>query len=110
LRATFDTTQLLRAVDDLDTVRALLADPDELRADLLRLHGMAHTLINDGPVSITSADETITELAVDIEAELESLSTLFLAIRQRLRPLLALTPDGQPGTAVDGIVELPSKP
>src|SRR3546814_2544291 len=34
LRTTFDTTQLLRAVDDLDTICALVADPDELRTDL----------------------------------------------------------------------------
>ena len=93
LRATFDTTHLLRAVDDLDIVRAVLADPDELRADLLRLHGMAHTLINGGALSATSVDETITELAADIEAELESMSALLLAIRQRIRPLLTLTPD-----------------
>src|SRR3546814_11787040 len=44
LRTTFDTTQLLRAVDDLDTICALVADPDELRTDLLRLHGMAHEI------------------------------------------------------------------
>lgn len=93
LRATFDTTHLLRAVDDLDTVRAVLADPDELRADLLRLHGMAHTLINGGALSATSVDETIIELAADVEAELESMSALLLAIRQRIRPLLTLTPD-----------------
>ncbi len=93
LRTTFDTTHLLRAVDDLDTVRAILADPDELRADLLRLHGMAHTLINGGAVSATSVDETLAELAADIETELERMSALLLTIRQRLRPLLTLTPD-----------------
>lgn len=93
LRATFDTTHLLRAVDDLDTVRAVLADPDELRADLLRLHGMAHTLVNGGAIAATRVDETIAELAAIIEAELESMSALLLAIRQRIRPLLTLTPD-----------------
>src|SRR3546814_14574674 len=93
LRTTFDTTQLLRAVDDLDTVCALVADPDELRTDLLRLHGMAHALINGGAISTTSVDETIAELAVDIEAELDDMSALLLAIRQRIRPLLALIRD-----------------
>ncbi|NMW22944.1 transposase [Rhodanobacter denitrificans] len=93
LRATFDTTHLLRAVDDLDTVRAVLADPDELRADLLRLHGMTHTLVNGGAIAATSVDETIVELAANIEAELESMSTVLLAIRKRIRPLLTLTPD-----------------
>src|SRR3546814_5008872 len=88
LRTTFDTTQLLRAVDDLDTICALVADPDELRTDLLRLHGMAHALINGGAISTTSVDETIAELAVDIEAELGDMSALPLAIRQRIRPLL----------------------
>ncbi len=93
LRATFDTTDLLRAVDELDTVRAALADPDELRADLLRLHGMAHNLINGGALSATSVDETIAELAAGIEAELESMSALLLTIKQRIRPLLTLAPD-----------------
>lgn len=54
---------------------------------------MAHTLINGGALSATSVDETITELAADIEAELESMSALLLTIRQRIRPLLTLTPD-----------------
>src|SRR3546814_9840926 len=40
LRTTFDTTQLLRAVDDLATICAPVADPDELRTDLLLLHGI----------------------------------------------------------------------
>lgn len=93
LRATFDTTELLRAVDALDSVRAVLANPDELRADLLRLHGMAHTLINGGALSATSLDETLAELAADIEAELERMSALLLTIRQRIQPLLTLAPE-----------------
>src|SRR3546814_15502275 len=90
LRTTFDTTQLLRAVDDLDTICALVADPDELRTDLLRLHGMAHALINGGAISTTSVDETIAEWAVDTEADLADMSAFLLAIRQRIRPILAL--------------------
>src|SRR3546814_255654 len=73
LRTTFDTTQLLRAVDDLDTICALVADPDELRTDLLRLHGMAHALINGGAISQTSADKTTAQLGVDIAAEREDM-------------------------------------
>src|SRR3546814_1526225 len=76
LRTTFDTTQLLRAVDDLDTICALVADPDALRTDLLRLHGMSHALINGGAISTTSVDETIAELAVDIERSEEHTSAL----------------------------------
>src|SRR3546814_12622374 len=64
LRTTFDTTQLLRAVDDLDTICALVADPDELRTDLLRPHGMAHALINGGAISPTSVAETTPALAI----------------------------------------------
>lgn len=93
LRATFDTTHLLHAVDDIDIVRAVLADPDELRDDLLRLHGMTHALINGGAIATASVDETIPELAASIEAELERISALLLDIRQRIRPLLTLTPD-----------------
>jgi len=93
LRATFDTTHLLHAVDDIDIVRAVLADPDELRDDLLRLHLMTHALINGGAIATASADETIPELAANIEAELERISALLLDIRQRIRPLLTLAPD-----------------
>ena len=48
LQETFDTTTILRAVDQLDVIRSRCCDPAGLRDDLLRLHGMAHTVINGG--------------------------------------------------------------
>jgi hypothetical protein len=43
LQDSFDTAELLRAVDAIDQVRYR---DDDLRQDMLNLHGMAHNLIN----------------------------------------------------------------
>jgi hypothetical protein len=60
LQDSFDTTELLRAVDAIDQVRYR---DDDLRQDMLDLHGMAHNLINQDYSSGTPRDESIGELA-----------------------------------------------
>ncbi|MGA2842610.1 MAG: hypothetical protein ABSG18_21060 [Steroidobacteraceae bacterium] len=45
LRENFGTHELLDLVDALDEWRARIGDPNGLRADLLRLHAVAHTLV-----------------------------------------------------------------
>src|SRR3546814_13830901 len=57
------------------------------------MNGIADAQRSGGAISTTSVDETIAELAVEIEAELDDMSALLLAIRQRIRPLLALIRD-----------------
>ena len=47
LQSSFDTTVLLKTVDDLDEF--CVQWKQELRDDILRVHAMAHMVINDGP-------------------------------------------------------------
>ena len=55
LQSTFDTTELLKAVDDLDRFYAQWKR--ELRDDLLRVHAMAHSVINNAPLSCAAGEE-----------------------------------------------------
>jgi hypothetical protein len=67
LQASFDTRQMLAAVDDLD--RFCVQWKRELRGDLLRLHGMAHTVINGAPLASVPGEEGLSELAFSIADE-----------------------------------------
>ncbi|MEW5835055.1 MAG: hypothetical protein B7X39_19630 [Lysobacterales bacterium 14-68-21] len=91
LRATFDTTDLLRLVDLLDEVCVVLAYPDALRADMLRLHAMAHAVISGGPLSVASSPAALGELATEISMEADRVAALLAAIRRGVQPLEALT-------------------
>ena len=91
LRSTYDTTRLLHLIDHLDQVCAALADPDALRADLLRLHAMAHAVINGGPLSVASSPAAIGELAAEIHLEIDQLEGVLGSIRCSVRPLEALS-------------------
>lgn len=51
---TYDTTILLRMVDDLDAMLAEARAEDGLRDMLLRLHGMAHTVINGAGMTVAT--------------------------------------------------------
>ena len=62
LQGSFNTQQLLSAVDQLDRLRELVTTP-AFRDDLLRLHGMAHTIINGAAMTAPSGGEAIWELA-----------------------------------------------
>jgi len=68
LRETFETQRLLDAVDQVDQVAELVND-SSFRKDLLRLHGMAHTIINGAPKT-ASSKEAIWELAGALALEL----------------------------------------
>jgi hypothetical protein len=91
LQASFDTTQLLDAVTHLESLRAVMTDMDGLRADLLRLHAMAHTVINGGPLTAIGDEETITDLTADVQERLGELQAALLAIFTAVAPLEALT-------------------
>jgi hypothetical protein len=64
LRATLDTRQLLAAVDQTDQFCAQWRD--ELRSDLLALHGLAHTTVNGAPLAPAPGDETLAEMAASL--------------------------------------------
>ncbi|WP_253958972.1 Tn3 family transposase post-transcriptional regulator TnpC [Paraburkholderia fungorum] len=62
LQQRYDTTVIQQAVDLFDTIRAR-CEPDGLRDDLLRLHAMAHTVINGASLSCATDDLTLVEQA-----------------------------------------------
>ena len=91
----FETTWLLSAVDKLDEVRAMLADGEdletpELRTSLLKLHGLAMAVVNDG---VASKAEDFFELAQDIELEVSDMIEALQSIQRVLLKLGELYPD-----------------
>lgn len=65
LRGSFPTADLLRAADTIEAQRLWL------RSSLLRLHGMAHHLIDGAPQTVT-AKEPIWQLAEEIADQLDA--------------------------------------
>lgn len=73
----YDTAALLNVVDELDRIVGRARGPDGLRDMLLRLHGMAHVVINGAGLSGSTSQESLPELAFDTTAEiLQMISTL----------------------------------
>ncbi len=73
----FDTSKLLQMVDELDAVLGGVRQEDGLRDMLLRLHGMAHSVINGAALTVSANEETLPELAFDVSSEiLQIISTL----------------------------------
>jgi hypothetical protein len=65
---------LFSALSPDGPVTLLGADPltvERMRDMLLRLHGMAHTVINGASMSVPPGEESLPELAFDVTAELE---------------------------------------
>jgi len=92
LRENFGTHELLELVDALDEWRGRIGDPDGLRAGVLRLHAMAHTLVNGAPLTTNVENLAIWELADALESELMQIEGAKRAMKL-LRPLLKLAPD-----------------
>ncbi len=70
----FETHALLEAVDDLDSIRGILADgpnlePPQIRIDLMKLHKLAMRVCNE------AGDDSseLVELAIDLEDQLEEI-------------------------------------
>jgi len=91
LRDAFETQRLLDAIDQIDHVAELVADAS-FRKDLLRLHGMAHTIINGAPRT-TSGGETIWELAGALAMELEDVVEDLQSTLGLLHQLAELAPE-----------------
>jgi len=86
--ADFETQDLLEAVDDLDSIRGILADgehlePPQIRIDLLKLHGLALRVCNQGH---GDAGELL-ELATDIEYQIDDIRDAADRIAKVLREL-----------------------
>ena len=95
LHENFETTQLLTALDQLDQVRAILADgqhgqPPELRTELLRLHGLAMAAINQGRPDVVPE---LFDLAGALEMQVAELVEALEDIQQTLSKLNDLYPE-----------------
>jgi|SRR3990167_123461 len=76
LQRTYDTSKLLRAVEQLDRVVGNARGQDGLRDVLLRLHGMAHAVVNGAGLP-GSAEESLPELAFEATSEIrQTIATL----------------------------------
>lgn len=94
LQSAYDTTRMLDAVGRLDEVRASLYDPEGLREDLLRLHRIAHTLVNGAGLTVGTQDEFFVDQVTDVIDQLDQYVADLLGIRDVLRPLETLRPEG----------------
>lgn len=92
LQESFKTHRLLDAVDQMDRLAELISDAS-FRKDLLRLHGIAHTIINDAPKTLSSGKERIWELAGSLAMELEERMEDLSAILELLNQLAELAPE-----------------
>lgn len=91
----FETTWLTSAVENIDTLRGLLADrengePPEIRDDLLKLHGLAIEVVNNG---VTSKAEALFELAQAIEFQVTDMIEALEFIQRVFDRLNELYPD-----------------
>ena len=68
LQSSFDTRELLWAVEDLN--RFCAQWKRELRDDLLAVHNMAHTVINGAPPSAAPGEESLPGAAYSVGEEL----------------------------------------
>lgn len=89
LQQRYDTLVIQQAVDLFDTIR-VRCGPDGLRDDLLRLHSMAHTVINGASLSCSTDDLTLTEQADCVIEELEDWLLVLDRMVLALRPLQEL--------------------
>lgn len=91
----FETTDLLAAVDLLDTVRGVLGDgphwePPELRINLLQLHQKAMDVVNRG---YREGAQEMFDLAIELDLEVFSLIESLEAIQKILSTLTDLYPE-----------------
>lgn len=93
LQEEFDTTQILDAVDTIDEIRYRICDPEGMRDDLLRLHGLAHALINGDASNAAEEDGPIWELADDLEDQISDWIDKLRNLAHLLDQLVLLMPE-----------------
>ena len=91
LENSFDTRQLLTAIDELDTF--CIQWKGELRSDLLRVHRMAHTVVNGSALTEPPGPETLPELAHSLHDALRALQAALTRTLPALGQLAELAPD-----------------
>lgn len=93
LQQSFDTLQILAAVDAIDELRYRICEPELMRDELLLLHSMAHTLINGDSTMNVPRGMCIWEVAQELEMEIADFVTKLDAIADILEKLGELAPD-----------------
>lgn len=93
LQEDFDTTQILDAVDTIDEIRYRICDPEGMRDDLLRLHGLAHALINGDHSNASEEDGPIWQLADELEEQISDWIDKLRNLTGMLDQLVSLMPD-----------------
>ena len=95
LQETFKTNDILNAVGLLDVLGARCGFSEEgIRNDFLRLHSMAHELINDGCGTWPEEPgETIYELAEDLLDDIGDWLVVLRQIEKMLDKLVELRPE-----------------
>lgn len=94
LYESFDTMRILEAVDVIDEIRYRICEPDQMRQDLLKLHGMAHTLINGADMTESPDPETpIWELAEEIDMAMFEWVPKLEKVIETLQALIRLIPE-----------------
>jgi Mg2+ and Co2+ transporter CorA len=91
----FEPHDLLDAVDLLDEMRNRFQgpgtdDPSELRIDMLKLHGLAMAVVNNGAAPKTQA---MFDLANDVQDEIASMREAIGKIEKTLNRLMDLYPE-----------------
>jgi hypothetical protein len=94
VRDGYDTRDLLSTIDELDEFVRETRDDDGLRDILLRLHAMAHTVVNGAPMAVSGGHDSLPELATDVKMQLSEAALLFQKWIRRVEPLESLTPGG----------------
>lgn len=92
LRGRFDTTRLLDIVAALDrTVTQTLDPEDGLRASVLSLHGMLHTVLNESSLTGGAPGASLADCLADIRDELDDVEAALAELRQCVGELEQLT-------------------
>lgn len=91
-QSNYDTSALLSAVDELDRIVGHAREPDGLRDTLMRLHSMAHAVINGAGLSVSTNLESLPELAFDATTEIQQTISRLQAWVKLIEPLESLQP------------------
>lgn len=86
----YDTQGLLTAIDELDKLVNEVRGEGGLRDMLLRLHAMAHTVINGAPMAVSGDQESLPELATEVAMQLHEAVSLLQQWTRRIEPLESL--------------------
>ena len=89
-RESYDTAALLRIIGELNEFMAAASLDDGLADMLLRLHSMAHTVINGAPMDAIAGEEALPELAQDLIMDLDDAIARLQAWVKLIEPLDAL--------------------